>query len=189
MLFSTCLVVKSNQLENGEVFMRKSTLFISVVLTTFVLAVLFGVVSNQKALQNAQTETVQTQTVAPTEQLTEVPAADQLISLAPTNIVDPEQAAVLAAQTLGHNDVYSVESTTYEGVAAYLVTFSSGDLVYVSPAGQILAITQPEPVVVVINKPGRDPDRDRPARDSGGGEDGDEDHNEEDHGEHEEHED
>jgi hypothetical protein len=58
--------------------MRKSTLFISVVLTTFVLAVLFGVVSNQKAIQNTQTETVQTQTVTPTEQLTEVPAADQL---------------------------------------------------------------------------------------------------------------
>ena len=59
--------------------MRKSTLFISAALTTFMLAVLFGVAS---AYQNA------------------------------------------------------IKSTT----GAYLVTFSSGDTVYVSPVGQILSI-------------------------------------------------
>jgi hypothetical protein len=106
------------------------------------------------------------------------------MSFAPvqTGVVSPEQATALAAQMLGHNDVYSVESTAYEGAAAYLVTFSSGDLVYVSPTGQILAITQPEPVVVVVNQPNRDH---REPRSSGGGGGGE---SREDHEEHEEHE-
>jgi len=152
---------------NGEVNMRKSTLFLSVVLTSFMLAVLFGVASAYHKIVN----TAQPTTVAQTEPTAEVQSADvqsasQLISSAPTGVVSPEQAAALAAQILGHTDVYSVESTTYEEAAAYLVTFSSGDLVYVSPAGQILAITKPEPTIVIITQPKH---KDRPGHSSGGG--------------------
>ena len=161
--------------------MRKSTLFISVVLTTFMLAVLFGVAS---AYQKIVSTPTQSEPVAQTEQVqvAEVQSVEQFMSMAPvqTGIVSPEQAAVLATQMLGNTDVYSVESTTYEGAAAYLVTFTSGDLVYVSPTGQILAVTQLEPVVVVV--PQRN--RDRNNNGGGGGNDGGEDH--ESHEEHEE---
>jgi len=171
--------------------MRKNTLFLSIGLTTFILAVLFGVVSAyQKTTRSAQIEAAPSALVAQNNPASIVQPADSLISMVPASTISPEQAAVLAAQTLGHDDVYSVESTTYEGTAAYLVTFSSGDLIYLSPTGQILAITQPEPVVIVINQPGRDPDRDRPARDSGGSEDHDGDHEDqgdEGHSESEEH--
>ncbi len=134
--------------------MRKNTLFLSVVLTTFMLAVLFGVASAYQKIVN----TTQAKPVAQTEptgevQSAEVQSSDQLISLAPTGAVSPEQAAAMAAQILGHTDVYSVESTTYEEAPAYLVTFSSGDLVYVSPKGQILAISKPAPTVVIVAQP------------------------------------
>ena len=145
------------------------------------LAVLFGVASAyQKIVNTAQP----TAAVAQTEQVAEVQTVDQqLISLAPAGVVSPEQAAAFAAQVLGHTDVYSVESTTYEGAAAYLVTFSSGDLVYVSPIGQILAITKPEPVVVVVVQPNKDA-KDRSGGDGGGGSGGEG----EEHQEQEEHE-
>jgi len=165
--------------------MRKSTLFLSVVLTTFMLAVLFGVASAyQKIVNTAQPTTV----AAQTEQVAEVQTVDQqFISLAPAGVVSPEQAAAFAAQVLGHTDVYSVESTTYEGASAYLVTFSSGDLVYVSPIGQILAITKPEPVVVVVVQPNKDA-KDRSGGDGGGsGGEGEEHQEQEEH--EEEHED
>jgi hypothetical protein len=126
--------------------MRKSTLFISAMLTTFMLAVLFGVVSAYQQMVN----TPQPEVVA-TLPATEVQTVDQFMSVAPTQIgvVTPEQATTLAMQMIGRTDVYSVESTEYEGAAAYLVTFSSGDLVYVSPTGQILAVTELKPVVVM----------------------------------------
>jgi hypothetical protein len=157
--------------------MRKSTLFISAVLTTFMLAVLFGVVSAyQQMVTTPQPE------VAATLPATEVQTAEQLMSVAPTQIgvVTPEQATTLAMQMVGRMDVYSVESTEYEGAAAYLVTFTSGDLVYVSPTGQILAVTELAPVVVwePAHK-NKDKDRNVEVVISGGG---DEDHDDHDDG-------
>ncbi|MBI5842368.1 MAG: hypothetical protein HZB19_19955 [Chloroflexi bacterium] len=132
--------------------MRKSTLFISAMLTVFMLAMLFGVASAYQGIvasaklksQEGQANLPSgresfRQSVAPVAAVPEQPA-----------IVSPEQAAALAAQTLGQTDVYSVESTVYEGAPAYLVTFTSGDLIYVSPTGSILAMTKLEPVVVVV---------------------------------------
>lgn len=166
--------------------MRKSTLFLSVVLTTFMLAVLFGVASAYQKIVNATQPTPVAQ-AAPTIEVKSVEAqsADQLISLAPSGVVSPEQAAALAAQILGHTDVYSVESTTYEEVAAYLVTFSSGDLVYVSPTGQILAITKPEPTVVIVAQPKHHDKPDRNSDDGGGSSSGGGETHEEAHEEHE----
>ena len=45
--------------------------------------------------------------------------------------------------------MYSVEVVNYEGASAYLVTFSSGDLVYVSSTGVVLTNNKVQPVVVV----------------------------------------
>ena len=126
--------------------MRKSTLFLSAALTTFMLAVLFGVAS---AYQN----------VVKSAQATSQPTAAAVaatVGLQPTAgaaALTPEQAADLAAKVLGRTDLYSVETADLNGVSTYLVTFSSGDLVYVSPQGQILSIvaatvTAVPPVVI-----------------------------------------
>ena len=120
--------------------MRKSTLFISAVLTTFMLAVLAGVVSMNK--KSSDVTAVVTEP-APIEVAAELPQPTPTVAA----FITPEQAAALAAQVLGHDDVYSVETSVFNGESVYLVTFSSGDLVYVSPQGMIVSVT-PAPVVV-----------------------------------------
>ena len=130
--------------------MRKSTLFISAVLTTFMLAVLFGVVANynnKKVAAAVQTEAPAVAVADVLSTATELPAPTQLAT-----ILTPEQAAALVAQVLGRTDLYSVETTIFNGVNAYLVKFSSGDMVYVSPEGIILSVVLapvPAPVVIV----------------------------------------
>jgi uncharacterized membrane protein YgcG len=133
--------------------MRKSTLFISVVLTTFMLAVMYGVVS---AYQNIvkSTVAVQSQTAGVTETVSQpvaVVAPTQVAISAPVINLTPEAAAALAGKVLGRTDMYSVELTQFEGVDAYLVTFSSGDLVYLSLNGQVLSISKLP--VTVISQP------------------------------------
>ncbi|MCJ7431957.1 MAG: hypothetical protein MUO77_00570 [Anaerolineales bacterium] len=123
--------------------MRKSTLFISAALTTFLLVMLFGVVSAYQAVMKSNP--VNVSTAVPVAQQQPVSVVEPASTLAPTSQaapVTPEQAAQLAAQILGRTDLYSVETSSLNGVDAYLVTFSSGDLVYVSLTGQILSITQ-----------------------------------------------
>jgi len=66
----------------------------------------------------------------------------------------PEEAATLAAEVLGHDDLYSVEVTDLNGENVYLVTFSSGDLVYVSLDGQIRSIGKVEVTTVVVSSGG-----------------------------------
>jgi formylmethanofuran dehydrogenase subunit D len=62
-----------------------------------------------------------------------------------------EQAATLASNVLGNSEVYSAEVTQLNGVDVYLVTFSSGDLVYVSLDGKVVSISK-LPVNYVINQ-------------------------------------
>jgi hypothetical protein len=54
--------------------------------------------------------------------------------------VTPEEAAQIAARYLNRTDLYSVESAQYNGMPAYMVTFSSGDIVYVGTDGQVLFV-------------------------------------------------
>jgi hypothetical protein len=90
--------------------------------------------------------------------------------------VSLEQAAQIAAGYLGQSEVYLAESVTDgNGVAVYKVTFSSGDVVYVSPAG---AVVSAQLASQVSGNQGS----------SGDWEDDDDDEHE-DHDEHEEHED
>lgn len=131
--------------------MRKSTLFISAVLTTFVMAMLAGVASAyqntaDKAAQQAATQ-VQTQPQAKEISHT-IPADAQTFTLT------PEEAAGLAAQVIGRDDLYSVEVTDLDGQSVFMVTFTSGDLVYVSLDGQILSIGKVPVETVVVNSGG-----------------------------------
>jgi hypothetical protein len=66
---------------------------------------------------------------------------------APTaTALTPQQAAQIASSYLGRTDLYSAETTTFNGSSAYLVTFSSGDLVYIGMDGHVLWV-QPAPQV------------------------------------------
>ena len=127
--------------------MRKSTIFLSVVLTTFMLAILVAGASAYQNLQQVKETAAQPAKVAAENVSVALPAD------APAPAFTPEQAAALAAKVIGRTDLYSVETADLNGVSAYMVTFSSGDIVYVSPDGQILSITKTEPQVVVAAAP------------------------------------
>ncbi len=131
--------------------MRKSTLFISVVLTTFMLAVLYGVVSAYQSIVNSTEAAAVAAQPTAAEQMASAP----IVPVSPTQVMNiaPEAAADIASKVLGRTDLYSIEVTQFEGTDAYLVTFSSGDLVYLSLDGQVLSISKL--AVTVINQPSR----------------------------------
>lgn len=156
--------------------MRKSTLFISTVLTIFMMATIFGVASAYQQIVRNQSTAAQVSAVqvAPVAQV--VPA--QPAASVPTlTIVTPEQATTIASTFLNDTSVYSVETVDYQGVVAYLVTFSSGNLVYISTTGEILAVSKIPPVVIARNTGGNSNNSGNSNNDS------------DDHEDHEEHED
>ena len=107
----------------------RKTILISAVLTAFVLSMLGGVAMALKG------PAVSAAAAAPTL----------------TASLTPQEAAAVASSVVKQQDVYSVESASFNGVDAYMVTFSSGQVAYVGLDGQILSITQIEPVVVAQN--------------------------------------
>jgi len=130
--------------------MRKSTMFISGVLTTFMLAIMFGVATAyQKIVQTGGVPTEIAQQAQPTDVMVAEPA---IAANAVSATITLEEAANLASSVIGRTDLYSSENTQLNGVDAYLVTFSSGDLVYVSLDGKILSITK-LPVKYVLGQP------------------------------------
>jgi hypothetical protein len=145
---------RSNQRLFGKygkgVIMRKSTIFISSVLTTFALVVLYGLVSayrNISTTPEVSALTVDTATPEPTD--TAVPTT------APTatpSTVTPQQAAQLAAQVVGNNNLLSAESSSINGTDAYKITFTNNDVVFVSLDGQILSV-QVAPAIVNVEVP------------------------------------
>ena len=167
--------------------MRKSTLFISAVLTTFVMAMLAGVAS---AYQNVVAKNAeQAATQVQTEPQPQVKAISHAISADSQFTLSPEEAAGLAAQVIGREDLYSVEVTDLDGESVFMVTFSSGDLVYVSMDGQILSIGKVQVDTVVVSAGGGGGGgggSSQPAISNQSNGDHDDDHDE-DHEEHEEH--
>jgi hypothetical protein len=127
----------------------KVVLFLSTTLTAFVVATLSGVVNKVTSMPAANTvapgqAVVQQAPTATLEQPTDMPAPTAQLPLG------PEQAAALAAQAISREDIYSVETSTYNGVEAYKVVFSSGDIVYIGLDSQVLAKTKLQPVVVNV---------------------------------------
>jgi len=145
--------------------MRKSTIFISAVLTTFALAMLYGVVSAYRGIL-ASTEVAAQPTPADVSNVVlDTPAPTQ-------SAITPEQAAQVAAQVLGRTDLLSAESASINGLNAYKITFVSGYIVYVGLDGQILSVQQAPAVVASNNtpsQPARKARKDRGGGDSGGG--------------------
>jgi hypothetical protein len=122
--------------------MKKSTLFISAALTAFVLVVLGTVAATFYKPVVSDNQTAAVATEAPVDPATETPVATQAVS------VSPQQAADIAAQAMNATDLYSVEGTNYNGVNAYLVTFSSGATVVVGSDGQVLLVTMAQATTV-----------------------------------------
>jgi len=123
--------------------MRKSTLFISVVLTTFMLAVLFGVVSAYQRVVNTTEKSMVQQEIQPNQSV-ELISNPGAATEPPVNVanITPEEAADVASKVIGKTDVYTVEVSQFEGETVYLVTFSSGDLVYMSLDGRVISISK-----------------------------------------------
>ncbi len=116
--------------------MSKKNLLISAALATFVLVVLANVSAVYARIRDAVT-------VRPTAVAAEaLPVQNQLAQ------VTHEEAASLAANFLGQNDLYSVENTVWNGIDAYKVVFSSGTIVYVGMERQILGTEAPQPLVI-----------------------------------------
>jgi hypothetical protein len=132
--------------------MRKTTLFISATLTTFILAVLAGVAKAYQTAAIPIAQEVQAQAEEVQAQTEDTPISDQPVVVTPQPVnLTPEQAADLASQIMGDTDLFSVEVTQFNGETVYLITFSSGDLVYMSLDGSILSIDKLD--VVVVNVP------------------------------------
>lgn len=105
--------------------MKKSSLFISAILTTFVLVVMAGVFSAYRSF--AGTTPVSGPQLAP-------------VAAAGPALLSSQDAAQIAARYIGRSDLYTVESASLNGTSAYKVTFSSGDIVYVNPQGQVMSV-------------------------------------------------
>ncbi|HMB22713.1 MAG: hypothetical protein ACM33V_01920 [Chloroflexota bacterium] len=171
--------------------MRKSTIFISAVLTTFALVMLYRVAA---AYNNTKTATqIDTPTSLPEPTETEPPATEPPAPAPADVVLGPEQAANLAAQVIGSTDLLSAESSNFNGTSAYMVTFVNNDVVYVGLDGQILSvqIAPPTPVLVNVSAPTQ-----KKHKSNGGGgstssstRDNHEDDNRDDHDEHEDHDD
>lgn len=118
--------------------MRKSTVFVSVLLTTFALVMLYNVASAyRESAQAPEVADLPTATLEPT--LTAAVSTEVSLS--------PEEAAHLAAQVVGNSNLLSAESSSINGVDAYKITFTNKDVVYIGADGQILSV-QVAPVVV-----------------------------------------
>jgi len=126
--------------------MRKSTIFVSAVLTTFALVMLYNVAS---AYRNTKNVTVTDVPAQPTSTLVPEPTNEP----APTKaFLSAVEAAQLATKVLGNTDLLSAESSNINGVDAYKIMFTNNDVVYVGLDGQVLSV-QVAPVVVNVALP------------------------------------
>ncbi len=128
--------------------MRKSTIFISAVLTTFALVMLFRVVSANNASKSVMQVAAAQTAALPAPTATDPPTA----APAPTSAaLSPTDAAQLAAQVMGNSSLLSAETSVYNGVNAYMITFTNNDVVYVGLDGKILSVQKAPVAPGVVN--------------------------------------
>ena len=128
--------------------MGKIVIVTSAAITAFIIALTAGAMYAYRTLSSASSVTQQ-----PASQ---VSASLQVAAVDPTQSpptalpnVTPQDAASVAAKSINHTDVYSVQLADVKGTQAYMVTFTSGDVVYVGMQGQVLA-TLPPPAPVTV---------------------------------------
>jgi hypothetical protein len=157
-----------------DFIMPKKNLLISAALTVFVLVMTAGVVSAYRQVNDSLAAVQATPQAAPVamDVPTEAPAPTP--TEVPVVNLSPQEAALAAANFLGRTDLYSVENASWNGIDAYKVTFSSGDIVYVGMDGQILEAVAPQPVF--INNASNNGGGQAPARNEGEHEDHEREH-------------
>ena len=158
--------------------MRRGVTLVSVAITAFSLVILVSVVYGYRVSAEPEAPTASGALLAAER----APTAG-LVSEASVRSprVSAKQAAMVASEFLQRTDAYSVQLVEYNGVQAYKVLFTSGDVVYVSLEGQVLGS---EPPAVLIASKDRKEREDEGTRRSSGGDD-DDDHEEQDEPEHE----
>lgn len=176
--------------------MPKKNLLISAALTAFILVIATGIASAYQSV-SATLESIKTEATAAArteeeglqqeEQLVFNPVPTEEIQVSLTH----QEAALVAANFLEQTDLYSVENVVWEETDAYKVVFSTGDIVYVSMNGDILATESPETVIVTETTNTNT----RPSNNNTYDDDHDDDHDDDDHDDddhdddHEEHDD
>ncbi len=131
--------------------MRRSVALVSAAITTFSIVVLGSVVYAYRGLAagpaaagSGSLPAIQSVQVSNADVAQPAVASDQLAAPQPAAAQAPtlsvQAAASIAAQYLHRTDLYSAEMSSYNGAAAFKITFVSGDAVYVSMSGQILGV-------------------------------------------------
>jgi uncharacterized membrane protein YgcG len=125
--------------------MIKSATLISMALTSFVLVLLAGVVYAYQGFAAAPTTSSEQLTSSNVQNV-----ALPVVAPSPTdtNVISPQDAASLAASFSSRKDLYSVELANFNGSQTYKVTFSSGDILYVSLTGQVVGSAAPTQQIV-----------------------------------------
>jgi hypothetical protein len=119
--------------------MKRGVTLVSVAVTAFSAVIMASVVYGYRVSAGPQPGQS-----APLSAREPRPSAE-LVSAASTvsTRISPRMAVGLASEFLGRTDAFSVQLAQYNGVQAYKVTFTSGDIVYVSLDGQILGSELP----------------------------------------------
>ncbi len=152
--------------------MKRSVALISVSITAFSVVLLATVVYAVRAAAKARTSPVAA--ISGATKLEVSPELEAAAEVASPRI-SPQAAVDAASEFLKRQDAFSVQLASYNGVTAYMVTFSSGDLVYVSLQGQVLGVV-PAGVEMVNSNPGRHEQESRVGGGDGGHEDGESEH-------------
>lgn len=90
---------------------------------------------------SAQVAVAQAPQATDPPQPTDPPQATNTLQPTVSPFISSQEAIALASARLGSSDLYSIETTKLGGLDVYKVTFSSGNMVYVSPQGHILLVT------------------------------------------------
>lgn len=125
--------------------MGKMVVVISGAITAFILALTAGAIYAYRSVSTSSPNAVG---AANDQQSIDQAAAtiQPAVAQPPTAVpeISPQDAASIAGKFMNRTDLYSVEIGSVQGAPAYKVTFSSGDVAFVSLQGQMLSF-QPVP--------------------------------------------
>jgi hypothetical protein len=129
--------------------MKRSVALISVGITAFSIVLLASVVYGLRAAASPRLDPLAAASGASAAQVSTEPEGAAVVR---SSQISPQAAVTLASEFLNRTDPFSVQLADYNGVQAYMVTFSSGDLVYISLSGQVLG-SVPAPVLMASSNP------------------------------------
>ena len=151
--------------------MIKNVTLISVAITTLVLITLSGVVYAYKVLLTPHTLPATNSSNPQAVSFPLIAASGPATNTA----ISPQDAAALAVKFSNRTDLYSLELADFNGSQTYKLTFSTGDVLYISMDGQVVGSAPPSKSVVASPTPApptiiyTDPIKKRPTAGKGGG--------------------